>query len=78
MLARDKLLHIIVGLLIYSFARIFVLIEIALIITAFIAVIKEIYDRINSDKHTPEIADALATFIIPGLLFIIEFYYVNL
>ena len=61
----DKQGHFIVGLLIYTIIH-FISPIIGLGAVAIAAVGKEIYDYFHQDKHTPEIADAVAT-ILGGL-----------
>lgn len=71
LLEKDKVKHLLIGLIIYlSLAR-FTHIFIALIITFIIGVGKEVYDKI-SKKGKPEFMDFIYTVAIPSILCIIE------
>ena len=56
----DKLLHFIVGVLIYAVGH-FVGHAIGMALVVLAAVGKEIYDFYHRDVHTPDVMDALAT-----------------
>ena len=56
----DKALHFIAGVLIFAIGH-FASVWIGLVLVAFAAVGKEVYDYINRDKHTPELLDAVYT-----------------
>lgn len=58
----DKLGHYAAGTLIYAVGH-FVSPVVGLALVALAAVGKEIYDWFHRDKHTPEIADAVATML---------------
>jgi len=70
-LAKDKLGHMVVGLIIFSVLVVFVKPFVALIVTLLTGAGKEIYDLFYRDKHTPDIWDFVATTIIPIVLFIL-------
>jgi hypothetical protein len=67
MIAHDKALHALVGSAIFSAAYVlFTLaglpaLHIAAGAVVLAAVGKEVYDRLNRDRHTPDPLDALAT-----------------
>lgn len=69
MLPHDKSLHALVGSAIFSAAYVlFTLaglpaLHIAAGAVVLAAVGKEVYDRLNRDKHTPDLMDAVATII---------------
>lgn len=66
----DKWLHAILGTLFYLILAIFVQNYIALITTIVLGIAVEVYDKI-SKKGTPDALDAISTFAIPILIFII-------
>ncbi|MHA3117237.1 hypothetical protein E0H86_07075 [Acinetobacter sp. ANC 4635] len=57
---QDKLLHFVVGLLIYM-AFHFIHPVVGLIAALIVGIGKECYDHFHKDKHTPDLNDALAT-----------------
>lgn len=67
----DKLVHAILGVLIYIILRIFIPNNFAFFGVVLVAISVEVYDKI-SKKGTPDPKDAIATFIIPFFLFLIE------
>jgi len=66
----DKWLHAILGTLFYLILALFTQNYIALIATIVLGIAVEVYDKI-SKKGTPDALDAIATFAIPILIFII-------
>lgn len=58
----DKQGHFIIGLLAYMIFH-FVSIEVGLIVTAVLAIGKEIHDWFHRDRHTPDLWDAVATML---------------
>lgn len=66
----DKWLHAILGTFFYLILALFIENYIALIATIFLGILVEVYDKI-SKKGTPDALDAIATFAIPVLIFII-------
>jgi len=66
----DKWIHAILGTLFYLIIAIFVQNYIALIATVVLGIAVEVYDKV-SKKGTPDALDAIATFAIPVLIFII-------
>jgi hypothetical protein len=66
----DKYLHAILGTLFYLFMTIIIQNYIALILTIILGIGIEVYDKI-SKKGTPEVLDAIATFVLPILIYII-------
>ena len=69
LIAQDKANHFFYGFLIFIFFNVFLSDLISLSIIVFIALAKEIYDKI-SKKGTPEILDFIFT-ILPAILIII-------
>jgi len=67
----DKQQHMLVGVTIFTIILIFVSPTEALIITSFVAILKEIYDFYHRNVHTPDLFDALATITLPLLLIMI-------
>jgi hypothetical protein len=63
---QDKANHFVYGFLIFAFFSLFFTEIICLIIVAFIAAAKEIYDKV-SKKGTPELLDFVFT-VIPALI----------
>lgn len=67
MIAHDKALHIVVGSAIFSAVYVactlagLPALHIAAGAVVLAAVGKEVYDRANRDKHTPDFLDAVAT-----------------
>ena len=70
LIPQDKANHFVYGFLIFIFFNIFLSDLISLSIIVFIALIKEVYDKI-SKKGTPEILDFVFS-ILPSLLIIIK------
>ena len=70
-LAKDKLGHMVAGLVIFSVLVVFIKPFVALIATLLAGAGKEVYDLFNKDKHTPDIWDFVATTTIPIILFIL-------
>jgi hypothetical protein len=66
----DKYLHAILGTLFYVILSLFIQNYIALIATIVLGILVEIYDKI-SKKGTPDALDAIATFTVPILIFLI-------
>lgn len=60
MIAPDKALHFIGGVVLFAFGH-FVSVWVAMGIVVAAALGKEIYDWFHQDRHTPEVADALYT-----------------
>jgi len=69
-LPRDKKDHALFGLLTYSFIALYSA-NIAISVVMVQAIGKEVYDAYHKDIHTADRYDALATFIIPMVLWII-------
>jgi hypothetical protein len=66
----DKIVHAILGTLMYLMLLLFLASHYAFFITVGISLAIEMYDEF-SGKGTPDILDAIATIIIPFLLFLI-------
>jgi hypothetical protein len=66
----DKYLHAILGTLFYLSIALFIENYIALIATVVLGILIEFYDKI-SKKGTPDALDAIATFGVPILIYII-------
>lgn len=78
MIKKDKIYHIIAGMLIYIVMSTILLSDvIALMTVVLIAVVKELYDAFNPEKHTADVYDALATIIPALILFIIEILFLK-
>ena len=73
---HDKSLHGFYGLTLYSTMNIFIYCWVSIIIIILLAVAKELYDGRNSDIHTKETFDAVATFIVPLFLCVVELLYI--
>ena len=69
LIAQDKANHFVYGFLIFIFFNLFLSDLISFSIIVFIALAKEIYDKV-SKKGTPEILDFIFT-ILPAILIII-------
>ena len=65
----DKVRHALIGLVVYTVIAMWSA-TVAIIIVAVIAIAKEVYDA-GIEGHTPEPYDAIATAIIPLILYII-------
>ena len=70
-LPKDKLGHALAGLVIFNFALLFVNVAVALILVAIVAGLKEGYDFLHKDKHTPDFWDFVATISVPVVLTIL-------
>lgn len=57
----DKVSHFAVGVLLYGALLPFIGYRYALASVVIVGFLKEVYDTINKDKHTPDVWDALAT-----------------
>jgi len=75
---HDKALHALYGLIIYSFVSLFVAPIYALAVVAVNAVGKETYDFYNQDKHTVDVMDAVATALVPMMLFFLQWLFTTL
>ena len=60
----DKYKHLVVGLIIFSLFCLVSKILVAFLITLFVAILTEIYDKVTK-KGTPEIIDIVSTITIP-------------
>lgn len=60
---HDKALHFIVGVLIFSFSLPLVGPAYALALVAVLGTLKEVYDFIHKERHTPDAWDAIATIL---------------
>lgn len=60
MIAKDKVLHVIAGVLTYLTGYL-VVGTWAILLVVVVAVGKEVYDSYNKEEHTPEVLDAIAT-----------------
>ena len=67
---KDKALHALYGLIIYSFIALYNPM-IAILTVVLISVAKEIYDFQHKDIHTADWYDALATSAIPLVLYVV-------
>jgi hypothetical protein len=64
----DKTTHALIGLIIYSFLTLFTSPIIAFVVVTIIGALKEVYDYIYRDIHTPDFWDFVATIAIPAIL----------
>lgn len=69
---HDKLLHYVVGTVVYSLCSLFIGMY-AIVIVLVIAIGKEVYDYV-SKKGTPEYMDAVAT-VLGGVIGLLGAYY---
>ena len=67
----DKQQHMLVGVIIFIIMLLFLSPEKALVVTSFVAILKEVYDFYHKNTHTSDLFDALATIILPLLLTLI-------
>lgn len=69
MIAHDKCLHFIGGVLLFAVFHL-VSVPVGLAVVTVAAIGKEIYDWFNKDKHTPDLMDAVWTIAggVVGLL----------
>jgi uncharacterized metal-binding protein len=65
----DKLVHAILGTLIYIVLLLFIPSNFAFALVVLVAILVEVYDAV-SKKGTPDSVDAFATFIIPFILYL--------
>ena len=72
---HDKALHALYGLIIYSFLSLFITPATALLVVAVKAFGKEIYDFYHQDKHTVDVMDAIATALVPMMLFFLQWLF---
>ena len=70
-LPKDKLGHVLAGLIIFNFALLFFDVVTSLILVLVVAAGKEVYDYFHKDKHTPDFYDFLATISVPIVLTIL-------
>ena len=69
MIKRDKLLHMIAGVLILCFGLVIGLGYLfAFVLVVVVAAAKEVYDYFNKDKHTPDILDFVATISLAAIV----------
>jgi len=78
---RDKVLHFFAGMFIFSLTLVILLFFAiansfawSLFTVIIIALTKEIYDYFNPQKHTAELADFIATIILPTLISLLWWY----
>ena len=60
-LPADKVLHFAAGVILFAVALPFIGATYALAFAVIIGFVKELYDALNKEKHTPDIWDALVT-----------------
>jgi len=60
-LPADKVLHFAAGVVLFAVALPFIGATYALAFAVIIGFVKELYDALNKEKHTPDIWDALVT-----------------
>jgi hypothetical protein len=60
-LPADKVLHFAAGAILFAVALPFIGATYALAFAVIIGFVKELYDALNKEKHTPDIWDALVT-----------------
>jgi len=70
----DKALHAMYGLIVFNIIAIFSY-KFALLLIITVAILKELYDKENKEKHTQDVKDIFATVAFPILLSI--FYYIK-
>jgi len=63
----DKVFHFASGVILFASTVHFIGSFYSMIVVASIGIIKEVYDMMHKDKHTPDFMDALAT-IIGGIV----------
>jgi hypothetical protein len=72
---HDKVLHALYGLILYSLLGLIAQQVIALIVVIVVAVVKEVYDFYNQEKHTVDVMDAVATALVPIILFFLQWLF---
>jgi len=68
----DKALHALYGMVIYSVLVLYMSYGTALTCVVVCALLKELYDYFNKDKHTVDIMDIAATAFVPVVLFFLQ------